>query len=347
MYKAGKNPFFSIIIPTHNRANDLKLAIKCILMQDFVDFEIIVSDNHSKDETENVIKEFKELRIKYIKNKKDIGWIANLQKAISKAKGKYIILHGDDDFILYDDFLKYLYNFLGKNDYGFVRINYLSQINRREIFKFREDRYVENNLVIKPRRNNYEIINFIEKVDPFFLTGIVFKNSFPPNIKIINSELAPWFKIIFYNIYNHGGCFIAKHFFIASWAQKAMYAFYFLQKGKFTFENYFKEVRRLSSHLFYQEFLDNHLREIIKFFPATKYNTSNNNLIMCSKRIIELSPKYKFSAFFWFWLLSSLLTSKPLLGLMRTYLLNRMINDSQIVNPNAVRKRVSSLRSIE
>jgi len=69
-------PFLvSVIIPTYNRANLLPRAIKSVLNQTFKDFELIIVDDGSTDNTEEVIKEFqrKDERIKYIKYDKNKG----------------------------------------------------------------------------------------------------------------------------------------------------------------------------------------------------------------------------------------------------------------------------------
>ena len=64
-----KNPFFSIVIPTRNRADTLKYTIKTILNQDFQDYEIIICNNNSVDDTEEIVKKFSVKWIKYLKSK--------------------------------------------------------------------------------------------------------------------------------------------------------------------------------------------------------------------------------------------------------------------------------------
>lgn len=341
-----KNPFFSIIIPTYNRAKDLKFAIQCILMQDFENFEIVISNNNSIDNTDDIVKGFKDKRIVYIKHKTNLGWIKSLSKAIALAKGSYIILQGDDDFILHNNTLRTLYDFLKKESYGFVRMNYLSKIvGKDDIFDFRASKYVDRDIKINPKESNIKIIDFIEKIDPFFLTGIVFKNNYPKDIDLIDSELVPWFKIIFYNIYNFGGYYFSKHFFISSWqkrSKKSGHPFFNLQNNKFTFENYFKEVKKLCTISYYNKFLDKHLRDIIRLLPANKFSSNNKNVISCSKRIMELSS-YKFSIFFWFWVFFSLLTPKWILGISRQYFLKSMIHKSKVKNINKIKNRIREL----
>ena len=344
-----KEPFFSIIIPTYNRAKDLKFAINCILMQDFENFELVISNNNSIDNTDDIIKGFKDKRIVYIKNKTNLGWIKSLNKAIALAKGSYIILQGDDDFVLYNNTLRIIHDLLKMKRYGFVRVNYLSKIvGKDDIFDFRASKYVNRDIKINPKESNNKIIDFIEKIDPFFLTGIVFKNNYPKDINLIDSELVPWFKIIFYNIRTFGGYYISKHFFVSSWqkiSRKSGHPFFNLLGEKFAFENYFKEIKNISTNLYYNKFLDKHLREVIQLLPANKFSSNNKNVIHCSKRIMELSPSYKFSMFFWFWFFVSLLTPKWILGISRQYFLISLIHKSRVKNMGEIKNRIRELEN--
>ena len=68
------NTLVTIAIPTYNRAdNYLKQALSSALVQTYRNIEIIVSDNCSTDNTESVVKNFKDSRIRYFKQKKNIG----------------------------------------------------------------------------------------------------------------------------------------------------------------------------------------------------------------------------------------------------------------------------------
>lgn len=59
-------PFFSIIIPTYNRADLIGKTLASVLNQTFTDFEIIVVDDGSTDTTKLVVDSFKDKRLKYI-----------------------------------------------------------------------------------------------------------------------------------------------------------------------------------------------------------------------------------------------------------------------------------------
>jgi glycosyltransferase involved in cell wall biosynthesis len=72
--------------------------------QTYENIEIIVSDNHSSDHTEFVVKEFGDSRIRYYRQKENIGPVSNRNFCLEQARGKYIVMLLDDDLID-EDFL--------------------------------------------------------------------------------------------------------------------------------------------------------------------------------------------------------------------------------------------------
>ena len=92
-------PLISIITPTYNHADYIRKCIESVIEQDYLNWEQIIIDDGSTDDTPNIISEFDDERIIYIKQD-NIG-IQNLNKTYNKAlnlsKGEYIaILEGDD-----------------------------------------------------------------------------------------------------------------------------------------------------------------------------------------------------------------------------------------------------------
>lgn len=93
-------PLITIAIPTYNRANlYLEQAIECALNQTYPNIEIIISDNCSTDDTETVVKNFNDPRIRYFRQEKNIGGNNNFNFCIKQAKGEYFLLLMDDDLI--------------------------------------------------------------------------------------------------------------------------------------------------------------------------------------------------------------------------------------------------------
>jgi len=93
------NPLVTIAIPTFNRAAWLKDCINSALSQTYPNFEVIVSDNASTDETQEVLKSFRDRRLRIVKQKENIGLLPNWNACLAQASGEYIVIVSDDDRI--------------------------------------------------------------------------------------------------------------------------------------------------------------------------------------------------------------------------------------------------------
>lgn len=95
-----KNPTVSVIIPTYNRAHLVGRAIRSVLNQTYQDFEIIVVDDGSTDNTEEVVKSFNDPRIRYIRHEKNRGGSAARNTGIRATYGEFIaFLDSDDEWL--------------------------------------------------------------------------------------------------------------------------------------------------------------------------------------------------------------------------------------------------------
>lgn len=86
-------------MPTFNRAGMLRENIASLLKSDYA-FELLVVDDGSTDETERVVKSFKDPRITYCRNSINMGYAKSLNKGIANAKNSKVLLCEDDVFIL-------------------------------------------------------------------------------------------------------------------------------------------------------------------------------------------------------------------------------------------------------
>lgn len=89
-------PFFSVLISLYNKEDFIKSTLESVLSQTFQDFEIIVINDGSTDDSESVVKSFSDERIKYFKQPNQ-GASAGRNAAISKASGPYLALLDADD----------------------------------------------------------------------------------------------------------------------------------------------------------------------------------------------------------------------------------------------------------
>lgn len=112
-----KTPKISVVMSAYNRAGYVKEAIKSILNQTYKDFEFIIIDDCSTDDTPKVIQSYadKDDRIVFIRNEKNMDYNYNLRRGFDLAKGEYIARMDDDDISLPTRFEKQV-KFLDKHN---------------------------------------------------------------------------------------------------------------------------------------------------------------------------------------------------------------------------------------
>lgn len=91
------NPRISVVIPTYNRTDFLPKDMQSVLNQTYRDWEMIIVDDGSIDKTEEVVKGYKESRIRYITHKYNLGLSAARNTGIKNSRGKYIAFLDSDD----------------------------------------------------------------------------------------------------------------------------------------------------------------------------------------------------------------------------------------------------------
>jgi glycosyltransferase involved in cell wall biosynthesis len=107
-------PLVSVLMPVYNGEEYLNIAIDSILNQTFTNFEFLIINDGSTDNTDNIILSYTDQRIRYIKNEQNLKLIATLNKGILLAKGKYIARMDADDISLPQRLEKQI-NFLENN----------------------------------------------------------------------------------------------------------------------------------------------------------------------------------------------------------------------------------------
>ena len=93
-------PRVTIAIPTFNRASWVKGGVLAGLAQTYQDYEIVVSDNASTDETQAVLAQFEDHRLRVIRQERNLGLAGNWNACLAEARGEYIALVPDDDRIV-------------------------------------------------------------------------------------------------------------------------------------------------------------------------------------------------------------------------------------------------------
>jgi glycosyltransferase involved in cell wall biosynthesis len=90
-------PKVSICIPTYNRSHYLTYSVNSVLKQTYTDFELIICDDGSTDDTADVVAKWQDSRLRYIRHPQNIGRSRNMRSGFDAAVGEYFIKFDDDD----------------------------------------------------------------------------------------------------------------------------------------------------------------------------------------------------------------------------------------------------------
>lgn len=115
----------SVIIPTYNRADLLERSVKSVLKQTYKNWEIIVVDDGSTDNTEDIIKKLNDVRVRYIKNEKNLGAAASRNQGVEFAKYGYVAFQDSDDVWRIDKLEKQMTYLHQNTDYDMVYCSFL------------------------------------------------------------------------------------------------------------------------------------------------------------------------------------------------------------------------------
>ncbi|BBB14888.1 glycosyl transferase group 2 family protein [Candidatus Rickettsiella viridis] len=149
-------PLFSIILTTYNRSQLLPRALRSVLQQSFSNFELIIVDDHSTDNTRQVVYEFTDNRMTYIQQDHNQGVSTARNTGIKQAKGEYLCFLDDDDEYL-PTFLQEVSQFLKKKSQAFIGLIWTG------IAKIHEEKTIQT-----------ELFNLDNKKNLLFLLEILF-----------------------------------------------------------------------------------------------------------------------------------------------------------------------------
>lgn len=127
-------PFFSIILPTYNRAHFLPKAIESVLKQTLEDWELIIVDDGSTDNTKEVVAKYNDSRIRYFFQENQERSAAR-NNGIDQAQGEYICFLDSDDFYLPEKLNSYYQALQATTSKNAILYDGLIFENRKEMTK--------------------------------------------------------------------------------------------------------------------------------------------------------------------------------------------------------------------
>ena len=129
------NPFISVCLPVYNMEKYIKRSILSIINQSFKNFEVIIVNDNSKDQTLKSIQRLQseDSRIKIINHNKNLGVYSSRIEAVLYSKGEYILLIDPDDMILNPKLFEELFNYNLKYQLDIIEFSVFYQKERENI----------------------------------------------------------------------------------------------------------------------------------------------------------------------------------------------------------------------
>jgi len=158
----------SICIPTYNRPENLKNCLDSIAKQVCSDFEVCISDNASRVDIAKTIQPYKKkFKIRFKRNKKNLGFAMNLLNVSLMARGKFIWFLGDDD-LLTKNSLNFLTKLIKKNkkiNFFWINSYYLDVSYLKNFPKKFDINFLPKNLKTHSPQKKDKILNFFDLID--------------------------------------------------------------------------------------------------------------------------------------------------------------------------------------
>ena len=131
-----QNPLFSIIVTAFNQEDCIRRAVSSVLNQTFQDFELIVVDDCSTDNTVEVLAEYqkKNKQVKVIRHKNNSSSHAARKTGVENAEGKYIIFLDGDDYLFIDALEKLNEEVVQKKDFDVCEFSYVTRPDNKIFF---------------------------------------------------------------------------------------------------------------------------------------------------------------------------------------------------------------------
>lgn len=117
-------PLVSVIMPTYNCGRFIAESIRSVLSQTYTEWELLIVDDCSTDETESIVSSYKDERIRYMRNERNMGAALTRNRALREAAGRYIAFLDSDDLWLPEKLEKQI-AFMQQKGYAFTYHNYI------------------------------------------------------------------------------------------------------------------------------------------------------------------------------------------------------------------------------
>ena len=183
-------PLVSIVTPTYNCGKYIGRTIDSVLAQTVEDWEMIIVDDCSTDNTKDVVEKYYDPRIRYVPLEKNSGAAAARNAAMNLADGKYIAFLDSDDLWKKDKLARQL-EFMEKNGYNFTCTDY-AQVDENDaplgkVIKTKKKTDYNGVLLTCPVGNS-SVVYSVEKLGKFEVPNIRKRNDDALWLRILKKE---------------------------------------------------------------------------------------------------------------------------------------------------------------
>lgn len=128
-------PKVSICIPTYNNVHEVERLLTSVRQQTYTDYEVVITDDSTNTEIEELVRHFTDLEIHYVHNTEKLGHIYNWNEAIRRAKGDYIKIMFSDDWFTYPESLGELVTLLEEHPEAGLVFSNSMQVSEEESYE--------------------------------------------------------------------------------------------------------------------------------------------------------------------------------------------------------------------
>ena len=160
--KYNKYPYISVCLSALNMENYIEKNLLSILNQSYQNFEIVIVNDFSTDDTENIINniQLEDDRIKLISHNKNLGVYRSRIESILNSKSEYVLLMDPDDMYLNENLFQDLYNINKKNNFDIIEFSVYQQHDGHSKIYFPDNHYESHyhqfskNIIYQPELSN-------------------------------------------------------------------------------------------------------------------------------------------------------------------------------------------------
>lgn len=342
-----KNYKITVCVPTYNRYKDLSNLIQTFLNQDYRDSNLLILDDLGSSNIEKIAMRWmkKSKRIKYKKNKKNLGYSNNMRQAFQFADGDIIVFMGDDDIFVDNHALSLISKAFNKSNIGVAKASQIIFKNGRVNQVYPLKQHKPGIIYYKKGKDTYENLWF----ESLSISGLAFRNTQFVKELVNNSiTLYPQVELMGLVCLTYGSAEINKHIIGVQSHSGQLNCVTYTLNGKMTnivedWLNIFFRIQDYAidnnlSFINRNNFIDNFSRFIYIFFPYNSLNSGRASSFSLLKLILKYNKEILYIPGFWAVTISSLFLPDEILKFLMEKIKRRrllkILNQDEIKDYN-------------